>query len=73
VALGWRNGANRPGSCQLQHSEIEQEWMPDDPTIVALRGNHVPMLKTRGGYHRHLIHWRKRRLVAQEERSAKDR
>ena len=47
--------------------------MPDDATIFALRGDHVPILKTSRGYYRYAIRWRKRRLVAQEERSAKDR
>jgi hypothetical protein len=35
-----------PGPGHLHYSGIEQDWMPDDATIVALRGDHVPILKT---------------------------
>ena len=45
--LGGGTARVRPGSCHLRHSDIEEDWMPDDATIVALRGDHLPILKTR--------------------------
>jgi hypothetical protein len=45
--LGGGTARVRPESCHLRHSDIEEDWMPDDTTIVALRGDHVPILKTR--------------------------